>query len=47
MKDKTTPNYDVKEGEDFRKPLSDAELIIEGESSRIETRTDATRPPNP
>jgi hypothetical protein len=34
-------NYGAREGEDFRKPVNNAELMIEGESSRIETRTDA------
>jgi hypothetical protein len=34
-------NYGAKEGEDFRKPVGKAELIIEGESSSAETQTDA------
>jgi hypothetical protein len=33
-------NYKAKEGEDFSLPVSSANLIIEGESLRIETRTD-------
>ena len=33
-------NYSAKEGEDSRMPVSDAELSIEGGSSRLTTRTD-------
>jgi 5-hydroxyisourate hydrolase-like protein (transthyretin family) len=34
------PNYKAKEGEAFSMPVSSANLIIEGESLRIEARTD-------
>ncbi len=35
------PNYQAKSGESFSAPVSSANLIIEGASSRIETQTDA------